>query len=112
MARLGELLVLEHRAPVLPRTILLKCLGLRRPLVNISDYYDLFYNLCNPQGSDDATTGPMDTEASEADARDARLWRGLDELLEGVAPSMEDVLEHMAKLKRSQESHDIMPSKV
>ena len=97
---------------MLPRTILLKCLGLRRPLVNSSDYYDLFRNLCNPQGSDDATTGPMDTEASEADARDARLWRGLDDLLEGVAPSMEDVLEHVAKLKRDQERHDTMPLRV
>ena len=54
----------------------------------------------------------MDTETSEADARDAGLWRGLNELLEGVAPSMEDVLEHVAKLKRSQERHDIMPSKI
>ena len=53
----------------------------------------------------------MDTGASEADARDAHLWRSLDELLEGVAPSMEDVLEHMAKLKR-QASLDTMPSKV
>ena len=53
----------------------------------------------------------MDTGASEADARDAHLWRSLDELLEGVAPSMEDVLEHMARLKR-QASLDTMPSKV
>ena len=53
----------------------------------------------------------MDTGASEADARDAHLWRSLDELLEkGVAPSVEDVLEHMAKLKR-QAGLDNVPSK-
>ena len=60
---------------------------------------------------DEVAPGPMDTGTSEADARDAHLWRSLDELLEGVAPSMEDVLEHMAKLKR-QASLDTMPSKV
>ena len=54
----------------------------------------------------------METETSEADARDARLWRGLDDLLEGLAPSMEDVLEHVAKLKRDQERRDSMPSRV
>ena len=112
MARLGEFLVLEHRALGLPRTIWRTHLVLRRPLVISSDYYDIFRDLYNSQGSGDATTGPMDTEASEADARDARLWRGLDDLLEGVAPSMEDVLEHVAKLKRGQERHDTMPSKI
>ena len=54
----------------------------------------------------------METETSEADARDAGLWRGLNDLLEGVAPSMEDVLEHVAKLKRDQERHNTMPSRV
>ena len=60
---------------------------------------------------DEVAPGPMDTGTSEADARDAHLWRSLDELLEkGVAPSVEDVLEHMAKLKR-QAGLDNVPSK-
>ena len=48
-----------------------------------------------------------------ADARDAGLWRGLNDLLgEGVAPSMEDVQEMVAKLKGAREdSHDRVPSK-
>ena len=104
--------MLEHRAPGLPRTTWRAHLVLRKSLVISSNYYDIFRNLYNPLGSGDATTGPMDIEASEADARDARLWRGLDDLLEGVAPSMEDVLEHVAKLKRGQERHDTMPSKI
>ena len=56
----------------------------------------------------------METETSAADARDAGLWRGLNDLLgEGVAPSMEDVLEHVAKLKRDQgDRHDTIPSNI
>ena len=63
-------------------------------------------------GPGDAPNGPMETETSEADVRDAGLWRGLNDLLEGVAPSMEDVLEHVAKLKRDQERHDSLPSRI
>ena len=56
----------------------------------------------------------METETSVADARDAGLWRGLNELLgDGVAPSMEDVREMVAKVKGAREdSHDRLPSKI
>ena len=51
----------------------------------------------------------METETSLADARDAGLWRGLNELLgDGVAPSKEDVQELVAKLKGARgDSHDV-----
>ena len=57
----------------------------------------------------------METEASLADARDAGLWRELEGLLgsDGVAPSVEDVRDLVARVKSGREaSHDRLPSRV
>ena len=56
----------------------------------------------------------METEASLADVRDAGLWRELNGLLgDGVAPSVEDVRDLVARVRSAREdSHDRLPSRV
>ena len=57
----------------------------------------------------------METEASLADVRDAGLWRELEGLLgsDGVAPSVEDVRDLVARVKSGREaSHVRLPSRV
>ena len=56
----------------------------------------------------------METEASLADVRDAELWRELNGLLgDGVAPSVEDVRDLVARVRSAREdSHDPLPSRL
>ena len=66
-------------------------------------------------GSGTDTSGPMETVETSEDAHDARLWRELEGLLgsDGVAPSVEDVRDLVARVKSAREaSHDRLPSRI